>query len=192
MGRIKPTEFPGRSGAVGFFGPHREEGKRMETCIDRLKQYLTDNAVYYEVQSHRQVFTIQEVAAELHESGEHVAKVFIARADGQLVMLVLPAPHHVDFERAAKALGVHSVQRAREAEFAYLFPDCDVGAMPPFGNLYKLPVYLDCTLAEQPVLVFQAGSHRATMKIAMADYFRLASPTIADFAHQPEPAPEMA
>jgi Ala-tRNA(Pro) deacylase len=154
----------------------------METCLARLEQYLTENRVYYEVQEHRQAFTIQEVAAALHEKGMHVAKVFIAWADGQLIMLVLPAPARVDLDRVRDMLGATEVRRAHEAEFARLFPDCDVGAMPPLGNLYDVPVYLDNTLADQSTLVFQAGSHRATLKIAMSDYWRLARPKTGDFA----------
>ena len=148
----------------------------METCLARLEQYLTENRVYYEVQEHRQAFTIQEVAAALHEKGLHVAKVFMAWADGQLIMLVLPAPARVDLDRVRDMLGATEVRRAREAEFARLFPDCDVGAMPPLGNLYDVPVYLDDALADQSTLVFQAGSHRTTLKIAMSDYWRLARP----------------
>jgi len=154
----------------------------METCCERLEQYLIDNRVYYEIQEHRAAFTIQEVAAALHEKGIHVAKVFVASADGQLIMLVLPAPAYVDLDRVKAMLNAKEVRRAREAEFAHLFPDCDVGAMPPFGNMYHLPVYLDGTLADQPYIVFQAGSHRKTIKIAMSDYWRLAAPTIGDFA----------
>ena len=158
----------------------------METCLDRLEQYLIENRVYYEIQEHRQAYTMQEVAAALHERGSRVAKVFIARADGRLIMLVLPAPLHVDFDRVQEMLGLKVVQRAREVEFAYLFPDCDVGAMPPFGNFYDMPVYLDRTLAEQPYLIFQAGTHRETVKIAMSDYLALVGPQIGDFAYQPE------
>lgn len=154
----------------------------METCLNRLEQCFIENRVYYEVQEHRQAFTIQEVAAILHEKGLHVAKVFIAWADGQLIMLVLPAPAQVDLDRVRDLLGAVDVRRAHEAEFARAFPDCDVGAMPPFGHLYKVPVYLDCTLADERYLVFQAGSHRTTMKIAMSDYWRLAKPKIGDFA----------
>ena len=162
----------------------------METCCDRLEQYLTENRVYYEVQEHRQVYTMQEVAAVLHEKGLHVAKVFMAWADGKLVMLVLPAPAHVDFERVKTLLNVREARRAREAEFAHLFPDCDVGAMPPLGNLYNVPVYLDRVLANQPHLVFQAGSHHTTMKVALSDYLQLVKPVIGDFARlaQAEPA----
>ncbi len=161
----------------------------METCLNRLEQYLIDNRVYYEVQEHRQAFTIQEVAAALHEKGLHVAKVFIAWADGQLVMLVLPAPALVDLDRVRVLLNAQEVRRAREAEFAKLFPDCDVGAMPPLGNLYYVPVYLDCTLADQATIVFQAGSHRTTLKVAMSDYWRLVQPKVGDFALLPSTQP---
>ncbi len=154
----------------------------MEACMDRLTQYLTDNHVYFEVQEHRQTYTIQEVAATLHERGEQVAKVFIAWADGQLVMLVLSAPELVDLDRVANLLKVKEARRAREFEFAQVFADCDVGAMPPFGNLYDVPVYLDRMLVEEPYMIFQAGTHHTTMKIAMSDYQRLVEPVVVDFA----------
>ena len=159
----------------------------METCIDKLEQYFAENRIYYEIQEHRTTFTIQEVAGVLHEKGAHVAKVFIARADNKLVMLVLPAHLKVDFDQARKLIGAYDVQRAREIEFVHLFPDCDVGAMPPFGNFYNVPVYVDQMLAMQPFIVFQAGSHRETMKIATSDYLRLVEPTVGEFAMQPEP-----
>lgn len=163
----------------------------METCIDRLEQYFAEHHIYYEIQEHRTAFTIQEVAGVLHEKGAHVAKVFIARADTKLIMLVLSAHLKVDLDRVQKMLGAHNVQRAREIEFVHLFPDCDVGAMPPFGNFYHVPIYIDKQLAMQPFIVFQAGSHRETMKIATSDYMRLVEPTIGEFAMQPEPLAEL-
>jgi Ala-tRNA(Pro) deacylase len=161
----------------------------MEACVDRLKQYLTDQHVYFEVQEHRQVYTMQEVAASLHEKGEHVAKVFIATVDGKPVMLVLPAPAQVDLDKVRALLKAKEARRAREFEFAQIFADCDVGAMPPFGNIYQVPVYLDRTLVDEPHIVFQAGTHHTTMKIAMTDYQRLAGPIIGDFSlhHTHEP-----
>ena len=161
----------------------------MESCVDRLKQYLTDHHVYFEVQEHRQVFTMQEVAAVLHEKGEHVAKVFIAAADGKPVMLVLPAPVQVDLDKVRALLKAKEARRAREFEFAQLFADCDVGAMPPFGNIYQVPVYIDRSLMEEPYIVFQAGTHHTTVKIAMSDYQRLANPVVGDIIlrHAPEP-----
>jgi Ala-tRNA(Pro) deacylase len=161
----------------------------MEACVDRLKQYLTDQHVYFEVQEHRQVYTMQEVAASLHEKGEHVAKVFIATVDGKPVMLVLPAPAQVDLNKVRALLKAKEARRAREFEFAQLFADCDVGAMPPFGQIYQVPVYIDRSLMDEPYIVFQAGTHHTTMKIAMTDYQRLVNPIIGDFilhhAHEP-------
>jgi Ala-tRNA(Pro) deacylase len=161
----------------------------MEACVDRLKQYLTEQHVYFEVQEHRQVYTMQEVAAVLHEKGEHVAKVFIATVDGKPVMLVLPAPAQVDLDKVRALLKAKEARRAREFEFAQLFADCDVGAMPPFGNIYQVPVYIDRALVDEPYIVFQAGTHHTTVKIAMTDYQRLANPIIGDFIlrHTHEP-----
>jgi Ala-tRNA(Pro) deacylase len=161
----------------------------MEACVNRLRQYLTDNHVYFEVQEHRSVYTTQEVAAALHEKGEHVAKVFIAAVDDRPVMLVLPAPALVDLDKVRITLNAQEARRAREFEFAQLFADCDVGAMPPFGNLYQVPVYLDRSLVEASYIVFQAGTHHTTMTIAMSDYLRLAGPVVGNFilhhAHEP-------
>ena len=164
----------------------------MDICLDRLEQFFAENKVHYEVQEHRQSYTIQAIAADLHEKGWHVAKVFIAQVDGRLIMLVLPAPAHVDLDRVKTMLGAATALRAKEAEFVHLFPDCDVGAMPPFGNFYNVPIYLDRSLATQPYFVFQAGSHCETMKIATSDYLRLALPTIGDFAALPQPVAGMA
>lgn len=160
----------------------------MERCLERLRQYLNEHGVKYEVQHHREVYTIQEVAAEVGEKGHHVAKVFIAHADDKPIMLVLAAPDHVDYQRVKDYLGAEHVERAREEEFKRLFPDCDVGAMPPFGNLYHIPVYLERGLSNIPYIVFQAGSHSDTIKMAMEDYLRLAAPKITRFASVPEPA----
>jgi Ala-tRNA(Pro) deacylase len=160
----------------------------MMTCIERLRSFFDEYGVKYEVQEHRDVFTMQEVAAEVHEKGAHVAKVVIAWAEGKLIMLVLPAPAHADFDKIKDMLGVAQARPAREDEFKFLFPDCDIGAMPPFGNLYAIPVYVHRSLTEEPYLVFQAGSHRKTMKIAMKDYLRLASPTAGDFIVHAQPA----
>jgi Ala-tRNA(Pro) deacylase len=153
----------------------------MPTCLDRFQTLLREQGVPFTAQHHREVFTMQSVAAELHEKGAHVAKVVIAWADGKLVMLVLPASRYVDFERVTTLLPANYVRAAREEEFKFRFPDCDPGAMPPFGNLYQMPTYLETSLNHQPEMVFQAGSHRDTLKIATADYVRLAAPIVADF-----------
>jgi Ala-tRNA(Pro) deacylase len=155
----------------------------MITCLERLTDLLRERNINIEIQWHRLGFTAQEKAAALSEKGRYVAKVFIAMADGEPVMFVLPASETVDLECARALLGAVSLRAARESEFAGLFPDCEVGAMPPFGNLYGLPVYLEASLAARPYLVFTAGYHRAAMKIPMADYVRVVSPIVAGFAH---------
>jgi Ala-tRNA(Pro) deacylase len=97
-------------------------------------------------------------------------------------MLVLPAPHRVNTDKAAALLAVSHVRMAKEEEFEGLFPDCATGAMPPFGNLYDVPVYVDEALAAQDDIVFRVGTHREAMKLAYADFARLAQPTVGQFA----------
>lgn len=159
----------------------------MDKCLERLKSYFSEHGVDYEQQQHREVYTIQEVAAEIGVKGRYVAKVFIASADGNPVMLVLAAPDHVDYERVREYLGAELVERAKEDNLRQWFPDCELGAMPPFGNLYKVPVYLDRVLAEQPHVTFQAGTHRDTLRIMTKDYIQLVSPKITRLAYAPVP-----
>jgi len=151
-------------------------------CRERLEQYLRENGVGFEVKTHNQVFTMQEVAAALHVPGRQVAKTVLVQADGKMAMLVLPAPYRLDFARARKMLDAKEVGLATEDQFAGLFPDCATGAMPPFGNLYNVPVYVDKNLAEEATMVFRIGTHRETMKLAYADFARLARPTVGEFA----------
>ena len=153
-------------------------------CRERLEQYLRENGVGFEVMTHSQAFTMQEVAAALHVPGKQVAKVVIVCADEEMAMLVLPAPYRLNTAKAGKLLGVKGVRLAKEKEFTDLFPDCATGAMPPFGNLYDVPVYVDQSLAEESNIVFRIGTHRETMKVAYADFSRLAQPTVAEFARQ--------
>jgi Ala-tRNA(Pro) deacylase len=130
---------------------------------------------------HPEAYTAQEVAAAEHFPGLQFAKVVIAEADGKHVMLVLPATARVDLVRLRSALGAKVVRLSREHEFASRFPDCEAGAMPPFGHLYDVPVYIDRGLGDQPRLVFNACSHRETVTMAAADYQRLAKPKTIEF-----------
>jgi Ala-tRNA(Pro) deacylase len=148
----------------------------------RLEQYLGANEASYKVQHHAEAFTALEVAEREHIPGFLLAKVVMAFADGELVMLVLPATYNVDLAKVATALAVGSVRLAHEDEFAHVFPDCEVGAMPPFGNLYSVPVYVDRSLTEDETIVFQAGTHTDTMSMKYADYDLLVQPTVAEFA----------
>jgi Ala-tRNA(Pro) deacylase len=99
-------------------------------------------------------------------------------------MLVLPAPYRMDFDRVRVLLGAKKARLAGEEEFEDLFPDCDTGAMPPFGNLYGVPVYVDQSLAEQGDIIFRIGTHHETIKLAYADFSRLAQPIVGEFARQ--------
>ena len=151
-------------------------------CLERMKEYLRDDEAPFEIITHTQAFTMPEVAAALHVPGQQVAKVVIVRGDGTMAMLVTSAAHRLDFAKVGTLLGTAKVSLAKEDEFAHLFPDCDVGAMPPFGNLYGLPVYVDRALAEQGTIVFRVGTYEHTMKVAYADYARLVQPTVDEFA----------
>ncbi len=153
-------------------------------CKDRLEAYLRENQVPFQMQHHARVFTAQEVAASEHIPGKMLAKVVMALADGRLLMVVLPAPDRVDLAKLGMLLNARDVRLAQESEFAAAFPDCEVGAMPPFGNLYNLPVYVDTTLAEDETIVFQAGTHTDTMSMRYADFERLVRPTVAELAQR--------
>jgi len=152
------------------------------TSRERLERYFKDNRVSFSVTPHVEVYTAQEVAAVEHVPGMYVAKVVIAMVDGTPTMLVLPAPFRVDIPMVTAALGARDVRLATEDEFAGLFPDCELGAMPPFGNLYNVPVVVDRRLTDDPKIVFSAGTHRETMTIAYSDFERLVRPTVAEFA----------
>lgn len=148
---------------------------------DWVGPYLRERDVAYEIQHHPVAYTAQEVAASEHISGRQVAKVVMVRADGRPAMLVLPAVHQVDLSRAATALGAQDVRLAQEDEFAALFPDCAVGAMPPFGERYGVPVYVDPSLVEAERIVCPAGTHTDTVSLRYADFERVTRPTGADF-----------
>lgn len=158
------------------------------TCRERLEQFLRDHSVAYALIAHREAYSAQEIAAEEHVSGYDFAKVVIASVDEKMVMLVLPAPSRVNLERLKQALGASGARLAREEEFVGVFGDCEVGAMPPFGNLYGIPVYADASLTRHPLIVFNAGTHRETMRMAFADFERLAQPQVADFSISPRAA----
>lgn len=165
----------------------KNRGHMVMNCKERLEAYLRENAVSYQSQHHVRAITSQEVAATEHIPGKMFAKTVMVLPAGEekTVMLVLPAPYHVNPQKAAAALDVSEVRLADEADFADSFPDCEVGAMPPFGNLYDVPVYVDRTLAEDETIVFRAGTHTDTMSVSYADFERLVEPAIAEFADPP-------
>ena len=152
---------------------------------DRVRSYLQEQGIDFEEHEHDLVYTANEVAASEGVSGWLVAKPVVLWAEGKLAMAVVPAPASVDMDKAADALGASDVRLAREEEFGDAFPDCDLGAEPPFGNLYDMPTYVDQLLTEDPHIVFRGGTHTTTLKIGMDDYLEAASPQVVDIATPP-------
>jgi Ala-tRNA(Pro) deacylase len=148
----------------------------------KLKECLDGNKVKYDVLTHPQVYTAQGVAAATHVPGNELAKSVILKVDDRFVLAVLPAPRKVDTEQLQTQLGARNVRMAHESEFASLFPGCETGAMPPFGNLYGVDVYVDRSLTRDEEIVFNAGSHVEAIRMKYKDFERLVGPTVADFA----------
>lgn len=151
-------------------------------CKEKLEAYLHANHVIYHIQHHPTSFTAQEVAWRDQIPGKLLAKVVLVIADEKPVMLVLAAPDRVYMPEVARVLGAAEVRLAREEEIAVFFPDCQLGAMPPFGNLYNIPVYVDKELSEDYFIFFQAGTHTETISLAYDDYARLVHPAVAEFS----------
>ncbi len=151
------------------------------TVKERLKRLLDDEKVPYEIMVHSESYTAQEKAANLHVPGAELAKVVMVKAADELMMLVLSAENNIDFGELKEVLGTKKVALAKEEEFRELFPDCDLGAMPPFGNLYGIPVLVDEHLASQESIVFNACTHYEAARIAYRDYERLVKPKVAAF-----------
>lgn len=156
------------------------------TCRDKLENYFHEQQIPYQMQQHPIAFTAQDVAASEHLPGKRVAKVVLVFADGKPFMAVLPAPYRVDFTRLSQVLGAKVVRLADEEELNAMFPDCEVGAMPPFGNLYRLPVLVDQSLVEDETIVFSAGTHTETARMTYSDFARLVNPIAAQFARPPQ------
>ncbi len=152
------------------------------SCRIRLEQYLHENDVGYELEHHPVAYTARGVAASEHVPARRVAKTVIVVADGELAMVVLPASDDVNVSDLPRALGAQHVRLADESEFGPAFPDCNVGAMPPFGNLYGMPVYLDTTLLDYETMRFEAGTYTDAMCVKVADYLRLVKPKVVAVA----------
>ncbi len=146
-----------------------------------LKQFLDSNHVKYMSVVHSPAYTAQEVAQSLHMSGRAMAKVVIVELDGDLAMAVLPATRKIVSQDLRDITGCDSVRLASEMEFKSRFPDCEVGAMPPFGNLYGMEVYASEELARNKEIAFNAGSHVEVIRMAYADFERLVEPKVLEF-----------
>lgn len=154
------------------------------SCKEQLTTYLSERQVPFTIHEHQLAYTAEDVAAVEHISGRLVAKAVMGFADDQLVMLLLPASYVVDRAQAATALGACEVRLAAEHEFTAVFPDCEIGALPVFGNLYHVPLYVDTSLTADETITFPAGTHTESITIRYADFERLAKPTIVDVARR--------
>jgi Ala-tRNA(Pro) deacylase len=148
--------------------------------INRLKEILDEKKIRYVIVSHSTAYTAAAIAAMTHTPGKEIAKSVMVLVDEALAMVVVPGSKHVDLRALKTALGAKEVSLAHERQFAHIFPDCEVGAMPPFGNLYDVPVYVDQTLSEDNEIAFNAGSHRELPRMACSDYHNLVRPRMVN------------
>lgn len=176
------TGFPVVPDGSASSGGSDAAAKGVPMPLNQLRAFLDKHHIRYVVISHSKAFTAQGIAALAHISGKELAKTVILKLDGSLAMAVLPASYQVDLVAIKKAAGVRVAELASEHEFAQHFPDCETGAMPPFGNLYGIPVYVDETLAEDEEIVFNAGSHYELIRLAYRDFEDLAKPLVMDFS----------
>ena len=152
--------------------------------LGRLKEYLDKNNIKYVIIQHSIAYTTPEIAALAHIPGKELAKTVIIKIDGKMAMAVLPASYRVDFDSLKKALGAKKIEMATEKEFENIFSDCETGAMPPFGNLYDMDVYVAESLTEDNEITFNACSHRELIKLAYKDFENLVSPKTVKFSYQ--------
>ena len=150
----------------------------------KLKAFLDENKIKYISVQHSSAYTAQEIAAIAHIPGKDLAKTVMIKIDGKLAMAVLPASYKVSFEYLKDTLGVKEVRLAYEQEFMDKFPDCEVGAMPPFGNIYGIDVYVADSLAEDEEIAFNACSHTELIKMKFDDFERLVKPKRIKFSVQ--------
>ena len=148
--------------------------KQLIDCLDQSK-------AQYEILSHAEAITAQRIAQAEHIKGRHQAKVVMVKSGDQHLMVVLSADHHIDLEKIEKAVG-RPVSLGKENDFKSLFPDSAIGAMPPFGNLYGVPTYVDKHLAEQDYIVFEAGTHTDAIRMSYTDFEKIVKPKVEELA----------
>ena len=148
----------------------------------KLKSFLDENKIKYVSIQHSSAYTAQEIAAIAHIPGKDLAKTVIIKIDGKMAMAVLPASFKVSFDNLKNTLGVKEVRLAYEQEFIDKFPDCEVGAMPPFGNIYGMEVFVAESLAEDEEIAFNACSHTELIKMTFADFEKLVKPKRIKFS----------
>lgn len=152
---------------------------------NRLKDFLDRFEIGYDVMHHDPAFTAQELAARMHISGFEFTKAVVVKLDGEFALVAVPAPLRINFKELAHAAGAKKCRLASEQEFQQFFPDCELGAMPPFGNLYQLPTYADIEVTRNENMVINAGTHAEALRLRFSDFNRLARPRVGRFAEPP-------
>ncbi len=147
----------------------------------KLREFLDTQGVPYRIIPHQVAYTARQTATVTHVPNRELAKTVIVKVDGGLAMAVLSASHEVDLFAMRTAIGARSVSLAKESEFKDRFPECEIGAMPPFGNLYGMPVYVDEGLTQDEHISFNAGSHYELLEVSYADFERLVKPRVLNF-----------
>ncbi len=150
--------------------------------VRKLMEFLDNKNIRYVTIFHSQAYTAQEVAAYAHIPGKELAKTVMVKIDGKMVMAVLSASDKVDFDSLKKAVGANKVELASEQEIEGLFPECEIGAMPPFGNLYEMQVFVEKNLTEDTEIAFNAGSYTELIRLSYKDFERLVKPTVVKFS----------
>ncbi len=152
---------------------------------NRLKDFLDRFEIGYDVMHHDPAFTAQELAARMHISGFEFTKAVVVKLDGEFALVAVPAPLRINFKELARLAGAKKARLANEQEFQQFFPDCELGAMPPFGNLYQLPTYSDIEVTRNENIVINAGTHAEALRLRFADFNRLARPRVGRIAEPP-------
>jgi Ala-tRNA(Pro) deacylase len=147
----------------------------------KLKEFLNSRGIKYVSLQHYPAYTAPEIAASAHVSGRDFAKTVIVKIGGAMAMVVLPANRKLVLADLHELLESDRIRLASEEEFKGAFPDCEIGAMPPFGNLYGMPVYVAASLAAEPEIAFNAGTHTDVIKMAYEDFAQLVNPQTIEF-----------
>ncbi len=148
----------------------------------KIKEFLDQHQIKYVCVTHSPAFTAQEIAASAHIRGKGLAKTVLIKLEGKMAMTVLPASYKIDFDMLKEELGTNEVRLANEQEFKDKFPGCEVGAMPPFGNLYNMDVFVAASLVEDEEIAFNAGNHVELIRMEYKDFEKLVKPKILRFS----------
>lgn len=149
-----------------------------------IKEFLDQNKIKYLSIKHSKAYTAQEIAAAAHIDGRKIAKTVVLKVDGKLIFAILPATYKVDFDLLKEVLGSKNVRLANEQEFKDKCPGCEVGAMPPLGNLFNIETYVAASLVEEEEIAFNAGSHTELIRMNYTDFEKLVKPKVLRFAHK--------